>query len=139
MTINADDKLFNSRYYFTEELKESYSPEMKNAFSSIERYYLKPGTITPSVQEGMLFEEERKLRWVAYELIADSCKLLKLPITTIAVACSLFHRFFYRVSFFSYDIIEIAITCIFLATKVEETHRSSREIVSVFYTVYMVF
>mmetsp|Transcript_21298 Transcript_21298/g.24130 ORF Transcript_21298/g.24130 Transcript_21298/m.24130 type:complete len:330 (+) Transcript_21298:1-990(+) len=54
----------------------------------------------------------------------------------MATAQALFHRFYYRVSFFACEVTKTAVASLFLATKVEETPRKLREMVSVFYHLF---
>lgn len=94
--MSSDEKLYNAKYYFTESDRENFTNEIKNLLPHSNKYYLKPGAASPSFEDGISLKDESNLRWICSEIIKDSCKLLRLPITTMAVAASLFHRFFYR-------------------------------------------
>jgi len=49
----------------------------------------------------------------------------------VATACVLYHRFFERVSAHAYEPYLVAMSCVYLAGKVEEQHTRTRDIINV--------
>lgn len=49
----------------------------------------------------------------------------------VATACVLYHRFFERVSMSAYEPYLVAMSCVYLAGKVEEQHIRTRDIINV--------
>ncbi|KMS94267.1 hypothetical protein BVRB_023130 [Beta vulgaris subsp. vulgaris] len=77
--------------------------------------------------------EASNRRWAAF-IIADACILLELPRATCATAQVLLHRYYCRVPMSGHDpLVIMTMTCVFLATKIEETRRKIRDILSVFH------
>lgn len=93
--------------------------------------YLPPFLKSPSECRGMTQEEEHKFRIFGCELIQESGILLKVPQGTTCMAQFIFHRFYYKRSFLEADVRTFSSACLFLATKIEETSRKLRDIVSV--------
>jgi len=60
------------------------------------------------------------LRIYGCELIQEGCHLLKMPQVAMCTGQVLFHRFYYKVSFKSYDVETAAMAGLFLAAKREE-------------------
>jgi len=88
--------------------------------------------ISPSIKDGIPKETEIKLRVYGSELIANSGILLKLPQATIATGQVLLHRFYYLRSFKEFNVKSVAISCLFLATKLEESPKRMRDIINVY-------
>ncbi|OZJ01819.1 hypothetical protein BZG36_04810 [Bifiguratus adelaidae] len=89
---------------------------------------------TPSVcdqTDKYTVERERIERAKGVSFILSVGFTLKLPQITLATACVFFHRFYMRQSLSKYPYYDIAATCIFLATKVEETGRKISHIIVV--------
>ncbi|KAI7903362.1 cyclin-like protein [Cokeromyces recurvatus] len=82
----------------------------------------------PSVLHGMKYEEELATRLRAICMIECVGNRLELPPYAIASACTLFHRFYTRRSFFDYNGAKIAQACIFVACKSEESARRPQDI-----------
>jgi hypothetical protein len=83
----------------------------------------------PSVKEdGMSVEEEASKRKKTCRFIEEACRILKLPRVATATALVFFHRFYAKHSFGKHDRFEVAVACILLAAKTEE---SPRKVVSV--------
>lgn len=61
-----------------------------------------------------------------------------MPITTAHTASIIFHRYFLKVSFLKKDLRDIAMGAVFLACKVEETSRKTRDIAMVFDQVFKI-
>jgi len=68
-------------------------------------------------------------------MIKHAASLLKLSGQVSATACSIFHRFFYRYSFFDHEPRMFAAASLFLAAKLEETPRKYKDVISVFHIV----
>lgn len=49
----------------------------------------------------------------------------------VATACVLYHRFFERASLQAYEPYLVAMSCVYLAGKVEEQHIRTRDIINV--------
>lgn len=96
-------------------------------------YYRKEALAhTPSVTiDGFSLKREREDRAKGCNFIQSVGMTLKLPQITIATAMVFFHRFFMRKSLKDYPFYDIGATAIFLATKVEESGRKLRDIVTV--------
>lgn len=76
----------------------------------------------------MTVEEEASKRKKTCRFIEESCRILKLPRVATATALVFFHRFYAKHSFGKHDRFEVAVACILLAAKTEE---SPRKVVSV--------
>ncbi|KAI9302679.1 cyclin-like protein [Cunninghamella echinulata] len=76
---------------------------------------------TPSRQHGISKQLEEDLRNLGAELIQSAGILLKLPQVAMGTAQVLFQRFFFMASLKDFDIVEIGLGALFLATKVEES------------------
>ncbi|CAM0139569.1 unnamed protein product [Umbelopsis sp. WA50703] len=96
-------------------------------------YYRRDALVnTPSVaNDGFTVKREREDRAKGCNFIQSVGMTLKLPQITIATAMVFFHRFFMRKSLKDYPFYDIGATAIFLATKVEESGRKLRDIVTV--------
>ena len=88
--------------------------------------------IRPSELDGLSLEEETNLRIFGCELIQEGGIMLKLPQVTMTTGMELFHRFYFRYSFAENDLQSIIASCLFIATKLEETPKKIRDFVSVF-------
>ncbi|KAI9478119.1 MAG: cyclin-like protein [Benjaminiella poitrasii] len=82
----------------------------------------------PSISHGMKYEEELAARLRAICKIECAGNRLDLPPYVIASACTLFHRFYMRRSFFDYNGSKIAQACLFVACKSEESARRPQDI-----------
>lgn len=88
---------------------------------------------TPSRIHGLDSRAEKDLRMIGCELIQTSGILLRLPQVAMATGQILFQRFYYSKSFIRYDMEVIAISCIFVASKIEENPRMMRDVLNVFH------
>eukprot|EP00316_Scyphosphaera_apsteinii_P015717 CAMPEP_0119305206 /NCGR_PEP_ID=MMETSP1333-20130426/6249_1 /TAXON_ID=418940 /ORGANISM="Scyphosphaera apsteinii, Strain RCC1455" /LENGTH=399 /DNA_ID=CAMNT_0007308235 /DNA_START=26 /DNA_END=1225 /DNA_ORIENTATION=+ len=80
-------------------------------------------------------EKETLNRRVSCAFLQQSGQKLRLPQLTIATAIVFYHRFFAHKSYQAFDRFSIATTCLFLASKVEETPKKLKNIVSATYAV----
>ncbi|CAN8325271.1 unnamed protein product [Cochlearia groenlandica] len=84
---------------------------------------------SPSRLDGIDSDEETRLRKEYYTFLKRLGAKLILPPKTIATAIVYCHRFFLRQSHAKNDKFTIAMACMFLAGKVEETFRFSKELI----------
>ncbi|KAK9451836.1 cyclin-like protein [Limtongia smithiae] len=84
---------------------------------------------TPGAHDGISWNEEINTRYKGASFALNVCMQIKLPAPTIYVATTLLQRFYMRFSVKNYHPYNIAATCVFLASKVEETHRKVDDIV----------
>merc|ERR1712226_285126 len=90
---------------------------------------------TPSSNDGLSEDTELQIRSLGCELIQLAGKLLKLPQVAMATGCVLFQRFFYAKSLVRYPFDHVAMACIGLASKIEESPRRVRDIINVFHHI----
>lgn len=75
----------------------------------------------PSLQDGMTIQEESIKRRKTCRFIEEAGRILKLPRVAIATAMVFFHRFYAKHSFLQHDRFEVAVACLLLAAKTEES------------------
>ncbi|KAJ1951348.1 hypothetical protein EC988_004069 [Linderina pennispora] len=73
-------------------------------------------------------EDERLRRNKGCGFIHNVVRRLELPQLVASTACVFFHRFFMRQSLADYQHLEVAGSCVFLATKVEEHKRNLKDV-----------
>ncbi|XP_056622531.1 cyclin-L1a [Triplophysa dalaica] len=88
---------------------------------------------TLSMQDGLDLETETYLRILGCELIQSAGILLRLPQVAMATGQVLFHRFFYSKSFVKHSFEIVAMSCVNLASKIEEAPRRIRDVINVFH------
>uniref|UniRef100_A0A914YV93 Cyclin-like domain-containing protein n=1 Tax=Panagrolaimus superbus TaxID=310955 RepID=A0A914YV93_9BILA len=86
----------------------------------------------PSCLDGLTAEEEEDLRFLGIELTETIVHLLKLPMIVGETASIFFQRFYGLKSFVKHPFEHVVMACVLLATKIEETPRRPREIITVF-------
>ena len=86
---------------------------------------------SPSAQDGVDRETIFKYSRSSCIYIQKVSESLRLRLITISTAKVFFWRYFARQSFKTHDRWVVAITCIFLASKVEEDLRKLKEVVIV--------
>ena len=91
---------------------------------------------TPSRLAGLHSAQEHNLRVYATEVISQAGKLLELPQVTVSTAQTLLHRFYFVKSMQKYDVKDIVLGVVFLASKLEENHVDPRSIVNVLNHIY---
>ncbi|KAK1944644.1 Cyclin-L1-1 [Phytophthora citrophthora] len=91
---------------------------------------------SPSSQDGVTLDVERLHRSFGCELIQEAGVLLRLPQVVMATAQTLLQRFYYRKSLRQFDAFRVAVSCLFLAAKVEEKPKRIKDVVGVFYAMY---
>ncbi|XP_026061632.1 cyclin-L1-like isoform X1 [Carassius auratus] len=88
---------------------------------------------TPSMLDGLGHETETDLRILGCELIQAAGILLRLPQVAMATGQVLFQRFFYSKSFIKHSFEIVAMACVNLASKIEESPRRVRDVINVFH------
>jgi cyclin L len=87
---------------------------------------------TPSRQDGIPCDLEDEIRVYGCQLIQDAGMLLGLPQVTLACAQVLFQRFWFVSSLRQFGMLDIAMGCLFLSSKLEETPKRIRDLINVF-------
>ncbi|GAB0099354.1 cyclin-L1 [Sergentomyia squamirostris] len=93
---------------------------------------------TPSQLDSLNRETEIDLRILGCELIQTAGILLKLPQVAMATGQVLFQRFFYTKSFVRHNMETTAMSCVCLASKIEEAPRRIRDVINVFHHIKQV-
>ncbi|XP_074654059.1 cyclin-L1-like isoform X2 [Tubulanus polymorphus] len=93
---------------------------------------------TPSMNDGLDTEIEIDLRILGCELIQTAGILLKLPQVAMATGQVIFQRFYYSKSFVKHNMEVVAMACINLASKIEESPRRMRDVMNVFHHIKQV-
>jgi cyclin L len=88
---------------------------------------------TPSELEGLSLVDEKKIRIFMSGLIQEAGILLKLPQVCILTGMSIFQRFYFKKSFLKFDPLHCSCASLFIATKIEESFRKVRDLVSIFH------
>uniref|UniRef100_A0A671KDT1 Cyclin-L1-like n=1 Tax=Sinocyclocheilus anshuiensis TaxID=1608454 RepID=A0A671KDT1_9TELE len=83
--------------------------------------------------DGLDHETETDLRILGCELIQAAGILLHLPQVAMATGQVLFQRLFYSKSFIKHSFEIVAMACVNLASKIEESPRRVRDVISVFH------
>ncbi|KAG8631985.1 hypothetical protein KVT40_001125 [Elsinoe batatas] len=90
---------------------------------------------TPSIQDGMSIEKEKELRAKGINFIRQVGIMLKLPELTLSTGAIFFNRYLMRMSLVDKPGMKalhhytLGATCLFLATKVEESCRKMKDMV----------
>ncbi|KAF2290430.1 hypothetical protein GH714_013042 [Hevea brasiliensis] len=104
-------------------------------YTAIDNFYLTDEQLqnSPSRKDGIDEATETTLRIYGCDLIQESGILLKLPQAVMATGQVLFHRFYCKKSFARFDVKKVAASCVWLASKLEESPRKSRQVIIVFH------
>ncbi|KAJ6767889.1 CYCLIN [Salix koriyanagi] len=86
-----------------------------------------------SRKDGIDEATETTLRIYGCDLIQESGILLKLPQAVMATGQVLFHRFYCKKSFARFNVKKVSASCVWLASKLEESPRKSRQVIIVFH------
>lgn len=112
-------------------------PQYAGVKLTLENCLLTPEELadSPSQKEGITAEEEECLRCLGCEFLQNAGNSLQVPQTAIANSQVLFQRFYCIKSFVKNKIDEVAMACIFVASKIEEAPRRVRDVINVFHMV----
>lgn len=83
----------------------------------------------PSLKDGMTVEDEAVKRRKTCRFIEEAGRVLKLPRVAVSTAEVFFHRFYAKHSFNDHDRFEVAVSCIVLAGKTEESPRKLNHVI----------
>ncbi|ORX47778.1 cyclin-like protein [Hesseltinella vesiculosa] len=86
---------------------------------------------TPSIADGLSYEQEQMDRTKGCVYLMSVATRLNLSQLTIATATTYFHRFYMRQSMKRFHIYDMAATCLYVATKVEESTRRMKDFINV--------
>ncbi|XP_017492220.1 PREDICTED: cyclin-K-like [Rhagoletis zephyria] len=84
---------------------------------------------TPSIQDGISYDRERRYRAEGARFILDAGNKMSLHYTTYATGVVYFHRFYMFHSFRVFPRYVTAACCLFLAGKAEETPKKCKDII----------
>ena len=84
----------------------------------------------PSLKDGMTVEQETTTRRKTCRFIMEAAKQLKFQSIAISTAMVFFHRFYAKHSFKAHDRFEVAVACVLLAAKIEESPKKLMEIIT---------
>lgn len=86
---------------------------------------------TPSIQDGISYDRERRYRSEGARFILNVGSQMKLRYTTLATGVVYFHRFYMFHSFRVFPRYVTAACCLFLAGKAEETPKKCKDIIKI--------
>nr|XP_023913992.1 cyclin-L1-1-like isoform X1 [Quercus suber]XP_023913998.1 cyclin-L1-1-like isoform X1 [Quercus suber]POF25830.1 cyclin-l1-1 [Quercus suber] len=103
-------------------------------YTAIDNFYLTDEQLknSPSRKDGIDEATETTLRIYGCDLIQKSGILLKLP-QVVATGQVLFHRFYCKKSFARFNVKKVAASCVWLASKLEESPMKARQVLIVFH------
>nr|KAJ0188633.1 hypothetical protein LSAT_V11C900473440 [Lactuca sativa] len=106
-------------------------------YTAIDTFYLTDKQLknTPSRKDGIDEATETTLRRYGCDLIQESGNLLNVPQQVMGTGQVLFHRFYCKQSFSSFNVKRVAATCLWLASKLEENIRTLRRIINIFHII----
>ncbi|XP_062163234.1 cyclin-L1-1-like [Alnus glutinosa] len=104
-------------------------------YTAIDNFYLTDEQLkdSPSRKDGTDEATETTLRIYGCDLIHESGILLRLPQAVTATGQVLFHRFYCKKSFARFNVKKVAASCVWLASKLEESPRKARQVLIVFH------
>ncbi|KAG5549323.1 hypothetical protein RHGRI_014617 [Rhododendron griersonianum] len=104
-------------------------------YTAIDTFYLTDEQLqdSPSRKDGIDETTETTLRIYGCDLIQESGILLRLPQAVMATGQVLFHRFYCKKSFVRFNVKRVAASCVWLASKLEESPRKARQVLIVFH------
>ena len=94
---------------------------------------------SPSFLDGIDASVETSQRVHGCQVVQAACVLLQVPQQTAATGQTLLQRFYCRSSLKRMDVRLLAMACIYLACKVEESERTWRDVVNVSHRVFLRF
>ncbi|KAL5712867.1 Cyclin-L1-1 [Ranunculus cassubicifolius] len=104
-------------------------------YTAIDTFYLTDEQLkdSPSRKDGIDEATETTLRIYGCDLIQESGILLRLPQAVMATGQVLFHRFYCKKSFARFNAKRVAASCVWLASKLEESPRRGKQVILVFH------
>ncbi|XP_048325166.2 cyclin-L1-1 isoform X2 [Ziziphus jujuba] len=104
-------------------------------YTAVDTFYLTDEQLanSPSRKDGIDEATETNLRIYGCHLIQESGILLKLDQAVMATGQVLFHRFYCKKSFARFNVKKVAVSCVWLASKLEECPRKARQVIIVFH------
>ncbi|RWR81531.1 cyclin-L1-1-like protein [Cinnamomum micranthum f. kanehirae] len=104
-------------------------------YTAIDTFYLTDEQLknSPSRKDGIDESTETTLRIYGCDLIQESGVLLRLPQAVMATGQVLFHRFYCKKSFARFNVKRVAASCVWLASKLEESPRKAKHVLMVFH------
>ncbi|CAK9143117.1 unnamed protein product [Ilex paraguariensis] len=111
-------------------------------YTAIDTFYLTDEQLknSPSRKDGLDEATEKTLRIYGCDLIQESGILLRLypfsyvvPQAVMATGQVLFQRFYCKKSFARFNVKRVAASCVWLASKLEESPRKARHVLIVFH------
>ncbi|XP_009787163.1 cyclin-L1-1 [Nicotiana sylvestris] len=104
-------------------------------YTALDTFYLTEEQLinSPSRKDGIDDVTETTLRIYGCDLIQESGILLRLPQAVMATGQVLFHRFYCKKSFARFNVKRVAASCVWLASKLEESPRKARQVLNVFH------
>lgn len=104
-------------------------------YTTIDTFYLTDEELqnSPSRKDGIDEATELNLRIYGCDLIQESGILMKLPQAVMASGQVLFHRFYCKKSFVRFNVKRLAASCVWVASKLEESPRKARHVINVFH------
>ena len=83
----------------------------------------------PSLKDGMTVQEEATKRRKTCRFMEEAGRVLKLPRVAIATSMVFLHRFYAKHSFQDHERFEVAVACIVLAAKTEESPKKLNTVI----------
>ncbi|PIA40349.1 hypothetical protein AQUCO_02500205v1 [Aquilegia coerulea] len=104
-------------------------------YTVIDTFYLTDEQLkdSPSRKDGIDEATETNLRIYGCDLIQESGILLRLPQAVMATGQVIFQRFYCKKSFARFNVKRVAASCVWLASKLEESPRKGRHVIMVFH------
>lgn len=104
-------------------------------YTAIDTFYLTEEELktSPSRKDNIDEATETTLRIYGCDVIQESGILLRLPQAVMATGQVLFHRFYCKKSFGRFNVKRVSATCVWLASKLEESPRKARHVLHVFH------
>ncbi|XP_021743952.1 cyclin-L1-1-like [Chenopodium quinoa] len=104
-------------------------------YTAIDTFYLTEDHLTNSPSRKDAIDQETEITLLIYgcDLIQESGILLRLPQAVMATGQVLFHRFYCQKSFARFYAKRVAASCVWLASKLEESPRKARQVLFVFH------
>ncbi|CAG9466410.1 unnamed protein product [Pedinophyceae sp. YPF-701] len=102
-------------------------------FSTLHRALLSPEDLenSPSRQDGVSHDLEEAQRIFGCDIVAETGLYLRMPNQAVCTAQVLLQRFYCKRSLTKYDVKDVALACLWLASKLEECPKRARDVLMV--------